>query len=83
MFRVIVLGGASLVDCGARTDLGHHSIEDASPPVSDAAEKDAPLTFPQETGLPAPDASPPPDASVIDVHFPGEANVPLPDSGKL
>lgn len=81
MFRVIVLGGVALVDCGARTDIGGpHLEDDASKPMTDAADEDVGLSFPQETAFAFDAASS--DATVVsDVWFPGEANAPLPDSG--
>ncbi len=81
MFRVIVLGGVALVDCGARTDLGRHTdIEDAAQPIQDAADEDAPFTFPEETALSVDSSTPTTDAA-DEFHFPAEANAPIPDSG--
>lgn len=80
MFRVIVLGGVALVDCGARTDLGHRvDIEDARP-IADAADEDAPFGFPEQTALSIDASTPTTDAS-DEFHFPAEANAPIPDSG--
>ena len=61
MFKVIVLGGIALVDCGARTDLGHRLVADAAVDAKD----DAPGLFYADAGSPALDAT-------RDVAFPGE-----------
>ena len=74
MFRVIVLGGVALVDCGGRTA--------PEPPVADAST-DAGADTKDDVGFGFPqlDATPPIDdaTTTSDVWFPpGEANAPPP-----
>ena len=72
MFRVIVLGGVALVDCGARTDLGRANVADATADASaDAKEEDSGFGFGQL------DVTPIDAFSTSDVVFPpAEANSP-------
>lgn len=74
MFRVIVLGGVALVDCGARTDLGRSTVADATADAGlDAKEEDAGFSFGQL------DVTPIDVFSTSDVVFPpAEANSPPP-----
>ena len=74
MFRVIVLGGVALVDCGARTDLGRRDVADAAKDASaDVAEEDVVFSFPPI------DATPVPDVTESEIVFPpAEANAPPP-----
>jgi hypothetical protein len=75
MFRVIVLGGVALVDCGARTDLGRHDVRDATADAgADAKEEDSGFTFGTL------DATPIDVMTSGDVIFPpAEANAPPPE----
>jgi hypothetical protein len=73
MFRVIVLGGVALVDCGARTDLGQGSMADATAVDAglDAHDEDAGFSFGQL------DVTPIDVFQTSDVVFPpAEANAP-------
>jgi hypothetical protein len=74
MFRVIVLGGVALVDCGARTDLGRSGVADATADAGvDAKEEDSGFSFGQL------DVTPIDVTTTTDVWFPGEANAPPPE----
>ena len=72
MFRVIVLGGVALVDCGARTDLGRADVRDAAADASaDAKEEESGFSFGTL------DATPLDVMTSGDVIFPpAEANAP-------
>ena len=72
MFRVIVLGGVALVDCGGRTA--------PDPPVADASAEAGDAANEVGFGFPQLDATQIDDATTTsDVWFPpGEANAPPP-----
>jgi len=73
MFRVIVLGGVALVDCGGRT-APEPPVADASTDAGADTKDDVGFGFPQLDATPIYDAT-----TTSDVWFPpGEANAPPP-----